>query len=40
MEQSGKKRRGKKQNDPARFIRANAVTEDSEVAGRNIYDLD
>nr|WP_330399474.1 IS1634 family transposase [Lachnoclostridium edouardi] len=40
MEQPGKKRRGKNQNDPARFIKSTAVTKDGEVAGRNIYDLD
>lgn len=40
IEQPGKKRRGKKQNDPARFIKSTAITEDGEVAGRNIYALD
>ena len=40
MEQPGKKRRGKNQNDPARFIKSTAITEDGEVAGKNIYDLD
>lgn len=40
MEQPGKKRRGKNQNDPARFIKSTAITEDGEVAGRNVYDLD
>ena len=40
IEQPGRKRRGKNQNDPARFIKSTAITEDGEVAGRNIYDLD
>ena len=40
MEQPGKKRRGKNQNDPARFIKSTAITENGEVAGRNVYDLD
>jgi len=40
LEQPGRKRRGKSQNDPARFIKSTAMTEDGEVAGRNIYDLD
>ena len=40
IEQPGRKRRGKNQNDPTRFIKSTAITEDGEVAGRNIYDLD
>lgn len=40
IEQPGRKRRGKNQNDPARFIKSTAIIEDGEVAGRNIYDLD
>ena len=40
IEQPGRKRRGKNQNDPARFIKSTAITEDGEVAGRNIYNLD
>ena len=40
MEQPGRKRRGKNQNDPARFIKTTAITEDGEIADRNIYDLD
>ena len=40
IEQPGRKRRGKNQNDPARFIKSTAITENGEVAGRNIYDLD
>ncbi len=40
IEQPVRKRRGKNQNDPARFIKSTAITDDGEVAGRNIYDLD
>lgn len=40
MEQPGKKRRGKNQNDPTRFIKSTAITEDGEIAGKNIYTLD
>lgn len=40
LEEPGRKRRGKNQNDPSRFIRSTAITEDGEVAGRRIYDLD
>ena len=40
LEQPGRKRRGKNQNDPARFIKSTSITEDGEVAGRKIYDLD
>ena len=40
MEQPGKRRRGKNQNDPARFIKSAAITEEGEIAGRNIYALD
>ena len=40
MEQPGKKRRGKSQNDPARFIKSTAITQEGEVADQNIYDLD
>ena len=40
LEQPGRKRKGKNQNDPARFIRSTAVTEDGEVAEKKIYALD
>jgi transposase len=36
----GRKRRGKNQNDPARFIRKSAVTDDGEIAEKYTYDLD
>ena len=37
---SGRKRRGKNQNDPARFIRKVSVTEDGEIAEKQVYDPD
>lgn len=37
---SGKKRRGKNPNDPARFIRKTSVTDDGEIAEKVIYELD
>ena len=40
LEQPGRKRRGKNQNDPARFIKSTAITEDGEIAGKRLYDLD
>lgn len=36
----GKARRGKGQNDPTRFIQKTAVTNDGEIAEKNIYELD
>lgn len=36
----GKKRKGKNQNDPARFIKQTTVTDDGELARNTIYDLD
>lgn len=35
-----KTRKGKGSNDPARFIQRTAVTEDGEIAQKNIYQLD
>lgn len=40
MISSGKARRGKSQNDPARFIQKTSVTEDGEIAGKTVYALD
>ncbi len=40
IEQPGKKRRGKNQNDPARFVKTTTVTDDGEIAEKKIYDLD
>lgn len=37
---SGKARRGKTPNDPARFIQKTSVTEDGQIAGRTVYSLD
>ena len=37
---SDKKRRGKSQNDPARFIQKTSVTGDGEVAEKSVYELD
>lgn len=35
-----KKRKGKNQNDPARFIKQTAVTAEGELADKTLYDLD
>lgn len=40
IQSSDKTRKGKGSNDPARFIQRTAVTEDGEIAQRNIYELD
>lgn len=40
MIESGKNRRGKNPNDPARFIRKTSVTGDGEIAEKAIYELD
>lgn len=40
IEQPGKKRRGKNQNDPARFVKSASITEDGEAAETTIYCLD
>ena len=37
---SERKRKGKNQNDPARFIQKTSVTEDGEVANKYVYSLD
>ena len=36
----GRKRKGKNQNDPMRFVKKTAVTSDGEVANKQHYDLD
>ena len=36
----GRKRRGKNQNDPARFIKKTSVTSDGEIAEKTLYELD
>ena len=40
LQTSGNTRRGKGQNDPARFIQKTAVTGDGEIAEKCIYELD
>ena len=40
IQSPGKTRRSKNQNDPARFIQKTAVTNDGEVAEKNLYELD
>lgn len=40
LQSSDKNRKGKGPNDPARFIQRTAVTEDGEIAQKNIYQLD
>ena len=40
IEQPGKKRKGKNQNDPARFIKTTNVTNDGEIAGKKVCELD
>lgn len=40
IQSSDKTRKGKGPNDPARFIQRTAVTEDGEIAQKNIYQLD
>lgn len=40
IEQPGRKRKGKNQNDPARFIRTTSVTKDGEIAEKKVCELD
>lgn len=40
IQSSDKTRKGKGSNDPSRFIQRTAVTEDGEIAQKNIYQLD
>ena len=40
IDQPGKTRRGKSQNDPARFIKKTALTKDGEIAEKDLFDLD
>ena len=35
-----KKRKGKNQNDPMRFVKNTAVTNDGEIAEKNVYEID
>ena len=40
MQSPGKCRRGKNQNDPARFIQKTSITSDGEIADKSVYELD
>lgn len=40
LEAPDKKRKGKNQNDPMRFVKKTAVTTDGEIASGQVYDLD
>ena len=40
IEQPGRKRKVKNQNDPARFIKTTNVTDDGEIAGKKVCELD
>ena len=40
LQTPGKIRRGKGQNDPARFVQKTTITNDGEIAEKNIYELD
>ena len=40
IETPGKKRKGKNQNDPMRFIKKTSVTSDGEIAEKQVYNLD
>ena len=40
IEQSGRKRKGKNQNDPARFIKTTNVTNDGAIAEKKVCELD
>lgn len=40
IDSPGKKRKGKNQNDPNRFVKRTAITNDGEVAENNVYEID
>lgn len=40
IEQPGRKRKSKNQNDPARFIKTTNVTNDGEIAEKKVCELD
>ena len=40
IQSPGKCRRGKNQNDPARFIQKTSITPDGEIADKSVYELD
>lgn len=39
MDEPGRKRKGRNQNDPARFVKKTALTADGEVAEKSVYEL-
>ena len=39
INEPGRKRKGKNQNDPARFIKKTALTADGEIADKSVYEL-
>lgn len=40
IETPGRKRKGKNQNDPMRFVKKTSVTPDGEIAEKKVYDID
>ena len=36
----GRKRKGKNQNDPMRFVKKTSVTPDGEIANKQVYNID
>lgn len=40
IDSPGRKRRGKNQNDPNRFVKKTSVTQDGEIAENNVYEID
>lgn len=40
IEQPGRKRKGKNQNDSARFVNATSVTDNGKIAEKKVYELD
>ena len=40
IDSPGKKRKGKNQNDPMRFVKKTSITSDGEIAEKNVYELD
>lgn len=40
IDSPGKKRKGKNQNDPNRFVKKTSVTQDGEIAENNVYEID
>lgn len=40
IDSPGKKRKGKNQNDPMRFVKKTSITSDGEIAKKNVYELD